>query len=96
MSENEKAKHLPGIHGPNQASLLSSSNLKHELSSDPEGSLMFHPTETMKEARSWAVYTFKVRWYGTNYYHYKWSHNTARIDTMQLKCTNILPKRSYA
>jgi hypothetical protein len=35
------AKHLPGIQGPNHASLLSNSNLKHELSSHPEATLLF-------------------------------------------------------
>jgi hypothetical protein len=33
-------KYLPGIHGPSEASLLSSKNFKHELSSHPEGSLV--------------------------------------------------------
>jgi len=31
---------LPGIHGPNHASLLSKSNLKHELSSYSEACLI--------------------------------------------------------
>jgi hypothetical protein len=32
--------YLPGIHGPNELSLLSNKNFKHELSSHPEGSLV--------------------------------------------------------
>lgn len=36
----EKAKHLPGIQGPNHESLFSNNNLKEELSSHPEASLM--------------------------------------------------------
>lgn len=32
---------LPGFQGPKHASLLSNNNLKHELSSNPDGSLSF-------------------------------------------------------
>lgn len=39
-----KDKYLPGIQGPNHASLLSNSNLKHELSSHEEASLLMNPT----------------------------------------------------
>lgn len=35
--------HLPGVQGPNHASLLSNNILKHELSSHPEASLLFQP-----------------------------------------------------
>lgn len=39
----KNARHLPGIQGPNHASLLSNNILKHELSSHPEASLLFQP-----------------------------------------------------